>query len=128
MLHQIENLRFAIEANPIAPHAEDGAVINELGMKQPRRRRHARHFSASEGTPACGRKTRSMQPRHPSSIRTELGFLLLFMTLFSGVLVLLNHLLLPHQYPKPVVLALASIIVAIVTIAARYAILAKGRR
>lgn len=50
----------------------------------------------------------------------ELVFLVMFIVLFAVTLTLLDRLLLPHQYSKGVVLALTSIIVAVVTIFLRY--------
>lgn len=50
----------------------------------------------------------------------ELLFLAMFIALFALTLTLLNRLLLPHNYNKMVVLTLTSILVAVVTIGARF--------
>ena len=49
----------------------------------------------------------------------ELLFLVMFIAFFALTLTVLNRLLLPHNYNKMVVLALTSIIVAVVTIFVR---------
>ena len=50
----------------------------------------------------------------------ELLFLVIFVALFAVLLSVLNRLLLPHNYNKMVVLTLTSIIVALLTIGARF--------
>ncbi|MBC5816087.1 MAG: hypothetical protein GIW97_06050 [Candidatus Eremiobacteraeota bacterium] len=55
----------------------------------------------------------------PSTPAEELLFLAMFIALFAVILTLLNHLLLPHNYNKMVVLTLTSILVALFTIFAR---------
>ena len=55
----------------------------------------------------------------PSTPAEELLFLAMFITLFAVTLTILDRLLLPHNYNKMVVLALTSILVAVVTIFVR---------
>jgi uncharacterized membrane protein (DUF106 family) len=60
-------------------------------------------------------------------MRVELAFLALFVALFAGTLTLLNALLLPRHYNPIVVLLLASIVVGLLTIFARYLFFVRGR-
>ena len=61
-----------------------------------------------------------MQERPVAGIKLELAFLIFFGVLFVALLILLNALLLPRHYNPIVVLMLASILVGLLTILARY--------
>ena len=69
-----------------------------------------------------------MQQRSMSGVRLEIMFLLFFIVVFVGVFTLLNATLLPRHYNPIVVLILASIIVGLLTIFARYFFIRRPRR